>query len=135
MFPGLGGMDPRRMKAMMRQLGIKSEDIDAERVVFELSSGKRLVVDSPQVSAVDMGGQKTYTVMGEAREEKGGATGETGGTGQDSGGEEEVDATGQIPESDIDMVAQQAGVGREKAKKALEETEGDIAEAINRLGK
>ena len=112
MFPGMGGMDPRKMKAMMRQLGIKSEDIEAKRVVFELAGGGRLIVDSPQVSAVDLGGQKTYTVMGKAREE----AGEIG-----------------IPESDIEMVAGQAKVSKEKAKAALEETKGDIAEAIEKL--
>ena len=114
MFPGLGGMDPRKMKAMMRQLGIKSEDIDTKRVVFELGNGNRLVVDEPQVSAVDLGGQKTYTVIGKARTEAG----------------EGADA---IPESDVEMVAQQAKVSKEDAKAALEETNGDIAEAIEKL--
>lgn len=121
MFPGMGGMDPRRMKAMMRQLGIKSEDIDAKRVVFELSGGKRLIVDRPQVSAVDLGGQKTYTVMGQAREE---AAGADNVSVKDEAG---------IPESDVEMVSQQAKVSKEKAKKALEETKGDIAEAISKL--
>lgn len=120
MFPGMGGMDPRRMKQMLRQFGIKTEDITAKRVTFELEGGKKLVVDNPQVSAVDMGGQKTYTVMGEAREEAGAA--EKAGT----------DETG-IPGSDIEMVAEQAKVSKEKARKALEETKGDIAEAIEKL--
>ncbi len=114
MFPGMGGMDPKRIKAMMKQLGIKSEDIDATRVVFELGGGKRLVVDSPQVSAVDLGGQKTYTVMGSVREEAGAP---------------------EIPQADVEMVAQQTGANKDKARKALEETKGDIAEAIEKLGK
>jgi len=109
MFPGMGGMDPRKMKMMMKQLGIKSEDIDAKRVIFELENGK-LVIDNPQVSAIDMQGQKTYTVMGEARKESAG-----------------------IPEEDIKMVCEQAGVSEEEAKKALEEADGDIAEAISKL--
>ncbi len=113
MFPGLGGMDPKKMKAMMHQLGIKSEDISATRVIFELEGGSRLIVDNPQVSAVDLGGQKTYTVMGKAREESGGAN--------------------SIPDSDVEMVAEQAKVSKEKAKQALEETGGDIAEAIEKL--
>src|SRR3989338_10735560 len=114
MFPGLGGMDPRKMKQMMRQLGIKSEDLDTNRVIFELEDGSRLVFEKPQVSAVDLGGQKTYTVIGPAKEEKGEA---------------------QIPESDIEMVSEQAKVSKEKARKALEETKGDIAEAIEKFGK
>jgi len=111
MFPGMGGMDPRKMKMMMKQLGIKSEDIDAKRVIFELENGK-LVIDNPQVSAIDMQGQKTYTVMGEAKEEAGG-----------------------VPEEDVKMVAEQAGVSEKEAKKALEEADGDIAEAISKLKK
>lgn len=113
MFPGLGGMDPRQMKMMMRQLGIKSEDIAAKRVIFELvDGGKRLVVENPQVTAMDMQGQKIYSVVGKAVEEKG---------------------EPEIPEDDVAMVAEQAGVPKEKALQALKETKGDIAEAIQKL--
>ena len=111
MFPGMGGMDPRKMKMMMRQLGIKSEEIDAKRVIFELENGK-LVIEDPQVSAIDMQGQKTYTVVGTA----------TTTTSEES-----------VPEEDVKMVAEQAGVSEKDAKKALEETNGDIAEAISKL--
>ncbi len=107
----MGGMDPKKMKMMMKQLGIKSEEIDAKRVIFELENGK-LVIDNPQVSAIDMQGQKTYTVMGEAKEESGG-----------------------VPEADVKMVAEQASVSEEEAKTALEEADGDIAAAIDQLKK
>ena len=40
-----------------------------------------------------------------------------------------------IPDGDIKMVAAQASVSEEDAKKALEESGGDIAEAITRLKK
>ena len=113
MFPGLGGMDPRKMKSMMQQLGIKTEELNAKRAIFELE-GKKLVVDSPQITVMTVQGQKTYTVVGEAKEEKGSV---------------------EIPDSDIQMVAQQAKVSQEEAKKALDDTKGDIAEAISRLEK
>ncbi len=125
MFPGLGGMDPRRMKQLMRQMGIKSEEIGAKRVVFELAGGSKLVFEKPQVSAIDLGGQKTYTIIGAAKEEKGTGKGDVG-----SG-----EAGQEIPESDVDMVAEQAKASKEKARKALEETKGDIAEAIENLKK
>ncbi len=105
------GFDPRQMKTMLKQLGVKTEDIKAKRVVFELE-GKNLVVENPQVTAMDIGGQKTFTVMGQPKEEK---------------------AEAGIPEADIEMVAGQAKVPKEKAAKALEETRGDIAEAIEKL--
>ncbi len=114
MIPGLGGMNPAQMKAMMRQFGIKSEELEATKVIIETSDGKRLVFDSPQVTAVDMKGQKTYTIVGEATEEAGKLI---------------------ISDEDIEMVAQQASVSHGMAKKALEETNGDIAEAIASLKK
>ena len=111
MFPGMGGMDPRKMKMMMKQLGIKNEDLNVKKVIFELED-KKLIIDDPQVSAIDMQGQKTYTVIGKAREE-----------------------AGEIPKEDIKMVAEQTSVSEEEAKKALEESDGDIAEAISKLKK
>ena len=56
-----------------------------------------------------MQGKKTYTLIGEATEEE------------------------NIPQEDIDMVSDQTGKTKEEAKKALEETKGDIAEAILKL--
>jgi len=107
----MGGMDPRKMKMMMKQLGIKNEELNVKKVIFELED-KKLIIDDPQVSAIDMQGQKTYTVIGNAREE-----------------------AGEIPKEDIKMVAEQTSVSEEESKKALEENDGDIAEAINKLKK
>ena len=105
MLPGMRGINPKQMQKMMKQMGIKSEEIDAKRVVFELE-GRQLIIDEPNVTAINMQGQKTYTVIGEAREEKAG-----------------------IPEEDIRMVMEQAKVDRKKAEGALRKNEGDIAEA------
>ncbi len=111
MFPGMRNINPAQMNKMMQSLGIKSETIEAKRVIFEME-GKNIIIDEPNVSAIDMQGQKTYTVMGKVREEEAG-----------------------LPEEDIEMVAESAGVNKEKAKKALGETKGDIAEAIALLKK
>ncbi|MAG21910.1 MAG: nascent polypeptide-associated complex protein [Candidatus Diapherotrites archaeon] len=114
MFPGLGGMgggvNPKQMQKMMRQLGIKSDELPAKKVIFELEDGSKLVMEEPQVTVIDMKGQKTYTVAGEAVEEKKG-----------------------IPEEDIKMVMGQAEVDKKKAEAALKKNEGDIAEAILEL--
>ena len=111
MLPGMGKINPAQMQAMMKQFGIKSEPLNAKRVIFELEN-KKLVIDNPNVTAVDMQGQKTYQVIGEAREESAG-----------------------VPEEDIKMVAEQAGVSEEEAKAELEKTDGDIAQAITNLKK
>ncbi len=109
MIPGMGNMDPKKMQQMMRQLGIKSEEIDAERVVIE-GKTKRIVIENPSVTAINMQGKKTYTVMGEEREEEKG-----------------------ISREDIEMVVKQANVSEQKAEAALKKNDGDIAEAILEL--
>jgi nascent polypeptide-associated complex subunit alpha len=90
-------------------MGIKSEDLEAEEVVMKLKNGKKLVFKEPRVQSIEMQGTKTYTIMGKPSEETG------------------------IPEDDVKMVAEQTGASKEKAKKALEESGGDIAEAIMKL--
>lgn len=110
MFPGMRGMDPKSMQRMMKQLGIQAEELNAKRVVFELENGKRIVIENPAVSAMTMQGKKTYTVMGQEKEEKAG-----------------------IPVEDIQLVAEQTGKTMQEAKKALEKTQGDIAQAIMEL--
>lgn len=111
MFPGLGKINPKQMQGMMRQFGIKTEELKAKRVIFELED-KRLIIEEPNVTATIMQGQKIYNVVGKEREEKAG-----------------------MPAEDIKMVAEQANCSEQQAKKALEETNGDIAEAILKLKK
>ncbi len=115
MFPGMGrGMDPKSLERMMKQLGIKTEEIKAKKAIFELENGKKLVIEKPSINAMTVQGKKTYTVMGEEKEEQG---------------------KKEIPEEDIAMVAEQTGASREKAKKALEKNDGDIAKTIIELKK
>jgi nascent polypeptide-associated complex subunit alpha len=107
MFPG--GINPKQMGRMMKQMGIKNDELDAKEVIITLSDGKKIVFDAPSVQMIEMQGQKTYTISGSQREET------------------------SVPEDDIKLVAEQASVSEEEAKEALEETNGDIAEAISKL--
>ena len=106
----MGKVDPKQMQRMMKQLGMKTQELNAKRVIFELED-KKIILEEPQVSSIEMQGQKTYTVVGQESVEAG------------------------IPEEDVKMVAEQAKVTEEEAKKALEENEGDIAKAIAGLQK
>lgn len=106
MFPG--GINPKNMSRMMKQMGIKNEEINAIKVIIE-TDDKKLIFDNPSVQLMEMQGQKTYTIIGNPVEEN------------------------SIPEDDIKMVMEQANVDLDTAKKALEESEGDIAEAILKL--
>lgn len=103
-----GGIDPRRMQSMMKQMGIENTEIPAKRVIIETDS-KRIIIENPNVTQVSMQGQKTFQIMGEVREETG------------------------IPEEDIQMVIDATKKSKEEAKKALEKENGDIAKAIESL--
>jgi alpha-NAC-related protein len=112
MFPGglnPRNIDPKAMQRMMKQFGIKSGEIDAERVIIE-GKTRRIVIEPVTVTAIELGGKKTYTVVGDEKE-----------------GEKPVS------QADIEMVMKQAGVTAKKAEGALRKNEGDIAEAILEL--
>ena len=109
MFPG--GVNPKQMNQMMKQFGIKNQELDAKEVIIVLNSGKKIVFDKPQVQAIEMRGVKTYTIAGDSKEESG------------------------VTQEDIDMVSEQTGASKTDAKNALIETKGDLAEAILKLKK
>lgn len=110
-----GGMNPKQMAQLMKQMGIKNEDVPCARVVFEKKDGKKIVVDSPSVTLIEMQGQKSFQVVGEVMEEESGKTGEA----------EEVD--------DVALIMKETGCTRQEAEKALKECNGDLAEAIMKL--
>ncbi|WP_456368760.1 nascent polypeptide-associated complex protein [Thermococcus sp.] len=106
------GLNPRQMKRLMRQMGIKMEELDGvEEVVIRLEN-REIVLKEPTVTVMVVQGEKTYQIIP---------------------GSEEVREVLKIPEEDVQLVMEQAGVDRETALKALEETKGDIAEAILKL--
>lgn len=106
-----GGMSAKQMEKMMKQMGIKTEQIEAREVVIK-GRDKEIVISEPQVTKIKMAGQDTFQIMGRVSER-----------------EKE-----KFSEEDVKMVAEQAGVSEEEARKALEE-EGDIAAAIMKLKK
>lgn len=107
MFPG---MNPRKMQQAMKKMGIQQQEIEATEVIIRTSE-KEIVITNPQVSKVNMMGQKTYQIVGEEHEK-------------------DLDTTPDINEEDVSTVAQQTGVSEEDAKSALEEAKGDLAQAI-----
>jgi nascent polypeptide-associated complex subunit alpha len=129
MFGG-GGMNPRKMKQMMEQMGIDVTELDVEEVVIR-TGDEDLVFDDAQVTRMDAQGQQTYQVVGEPESrEPGAAAAIEGGDGADEGDSGSDDG---IPEDDIALVAENAGVDAETAREALAETDGDLAAAIAKL--
>ena len=112
MFPG---MNPREMQKAMKRLGIKQEDIDAQEVIIKTPT-KNLIIRNPHVSRINMMGQETLQVSGDIEES-------------------EEDEKPEISEDDIATVMGQASCTKEEALEALEESRGNLAEAILKLQK
>ena len=106
-----GGLDPKKMQAMMKQMGIAQEEIPASRVIIEKTDNTKIIVENPSVTKIKMQGQETFQIAGDISEE----TAEIG-----------------ISEEDIKTIIEKTGASEEKAKKSLEKT-GDLAEAILEL--
>jgi nascent polypeptide-associated complex subunit alpha len=108
----LSRVSSRRARRMMKQMGLKMDEMnDIERVILQ-SPKREIVIEGPVVTSINMQGQKMYQV--------------TGGKETEQALEEQVE----IPEEDVLLVAQQAGVSMERAKAALEDADGDLARAI-----
>jgi len=122
-------MNPRKMKQMMEQMGIDVTELDAEEVVIR-TGDEELVFDDAQVTRMDAQGQQTYQVVGDPESRDPGAAAlEAGGDSDDAGDGDD----GGIPDDDVALVAENAGVDAETAREALAETDGDLAAAIARL--
>ncbi len=117
MFSG-GGLNPRKMKKMMEQMGIELEELEVEDVVMTLLGGEKLIFKEVEVTKMEARGQKTYQVVGDPEVE---------------GGDRAADNVMRISNEDIEIVMQKSGVDEETARKSIEATEGDLATAIYRL--
>ncbi|ASJ03647.1 nascent polypeptide-associated complex protein [Thermococcus profundus] len=106
------GMNPRQMRKLMKQMGIKMEELEGVEEVVIRMRGKEIVLRDPAITVITAHGEKSYQIVP---------------------GSEEVREVLEIPEEDIKLVMEQAGVDYEAAKKALEEAKGDLAEAILKL--
>ncbi|MDQ2071611.1 nascent polypeptide-associated complex protein [Haloarcula sp. NS06] len=128
MFGGGGGMNPRKMKQMMEQMGIDMEDIDAQEVIIR-TPDEELVFDDAEVQLMEAQGQKTYQVVGdpESREL---------GSGEGSAAADDADESSSddgVDEDDVELVAMRAGVDEDTAREALEANDGDLADAVDEL--
>ncbi len=96
------------MQRMGMNMGAMPE---VEQVVFKTST-KEIIVENPEVTVMEMQGQKIFQVMGDRIIEK------------------SVERAVKILEEDVQLVATQANVSSDQARAALEQTNGDLAQAI-----
>ncbi len=107
MFPG---MNKKAVEAAMKKMGVKQQNIDASEVIIKTHE-KDIIISEPQVARIEMRGQETFQISGNVSEQS------------------------PKKEEDIKTVSEQAGVSLEEAARALEEANGDLAEAIMKLKK
>jgi len=107
MFPG---MNQKALKQAMKKMGMKQEPIECYEVVLKTPEGN-FIIKNPEVMKVNIMGQDSLQITGD------------------------IEAEISFNQSDIETVADQANVSKEKAKEALEKHNGDLAEAILYLNK
>ncbi|MEM3018217.1 MAG: nascent polypeptide-associated complex protein, partial [Candidatus Bathyarchaeia archaeon] len=98
---------------MMQRMGMETKTIEDVREVTIRTGDRRLVIDAPTVMSIVMQGQTIFQIAG--------------GTVRE---ESSTEPALSIPQGDVEIVAQQAGVSEEEARKALEASAGDLAQAI-----
>jgi nascent polypeptide-associated complex subunit alpha len=105
--------NPREAKRMMQRMGMSMDSVaDVEQVVIKTSS-KEITIEAPEVAILEVQGQKIYQVTGGKITEKAAERKPSG-----------------VAEEDVKLVADQTGKNMEEARKALEESGGDLAKAI-----
>ncbi len=107
----IGGRKNRRM---LERMGLDMTQIPDVKEVIIRTSSKDLVIREANVSEINAKGMRVFQVMGSEVEEI----------------EREQP---KFTEEDVLLVAQQAGVSKERASVALEESNGDLAQAILQL--
>jgi len=96
---------------MMRRMGLNMTPLEVDEVILKTKE-KEIIIQDPEVAVLEVQGQKIFQITG----------------GEIS--ERERERKISIPEEDVQLVAQQTGVSLERARAALEQTDGNLAQAI-----
>jgi len=111
-------VNPREQRRMMQRMGMNMDAVpDVEEVIIK-TSRKEITIEQPEVSILEMQGQKIFQVIGGKITEK--------------APERSVSSVSRVvvSEEDVKLVADQTGKSVEEAREALEECDGDLAKAI-----
>ena len=128
MIPG-GMRNQRQMQLAMRRLGMKTEPVDDVEEVVIRTKDKEHVFRAPEVTILEVQGVRTYQVVG-TPEVRPRAAGSSAGSATPTAAPA---APAGPPEEDVRLVMEQAGVDHEEAVAALDESDGQPAEAILQL--
>ncbi len=104
----------RRARRLMERMGVNMNQIPEVEEVVIRTSNKDMIIRDASVSEIIAKDMRVFQVMGrdieEVQREK-----------------------PKFTEEDVLLVSQQAGVSKERAEAALEDSEGDLAQAIMKL--
>ena len=95
----------------MQRMGLSMNPLEVEEVIMR-TKDKEITIEEPEVAVFEVQGQKIFQVAGGRVTEKA------------------VEKKIVFPEEDVQLVAQQAKVSLDRARAALEQTNGDLAQAI-----
>jgi len=95
----------------MQRMGLSMSPMDVQEVVLRTRE-KEICIENPEVAVVEVQGQRIFQVAGGKITEK------------------SIERKLTVPEEDVQLVAQQAKVSLDQARTALEQTNGDLAQAI-----
>ena len=105
-------INPRQLERMAKKMGMQATPIEANEVVIK-TSDKEIIISNPQVSRINMMGQDTWQITGDAEER----------------------SKSPFSDDDVKMVMHQTGATEDDVRRALEDLHGDLAEAIIKLKK
>lgn len=83
----------------------------ANKVIIK-RDGEDIIITEPQITELEMRGEKTYQISGKIKKVKK----ETGSS-----------------ENNIKLITEKTGASKEEAEEALEEADGEVAQAILKL--
>jgi nascent polypeptide-associated complex subunit alpha len=106
-------MNPREARRMMQRMGMNMNSVEDVQEVIIKTVDKEITVAEPEVAILEVQGQRIYQITGGKITER----------------VLEKKPLG-IAEEDVRLVADQTGKSMEEARKALEESDGDLAKAI-----
>ena len=108
-------MNPRDVQRAMKQLGVKQVEIPAIEVIIR-TSDKDIIIREPSVQKVNMMGQESFQISGEVEDQA-------------------HSNAPEISEDDVKTVMEQTGVDTKTALQAIQDADGDLAQAIMNLTK
>ena len=100
------------MRRMMDKMGLDMQEVPNVQEVVIKTDKKEIILSKPQVTEMKAKDNSIFTV-----------------TATDGYEEKELEAP-IFSDGDIEIVCQQAGVDKERATSALNESKGDLAQAI-----